>query len=470
MPEFIPDLFTPLHPKRPSLKNGTHSSSKGVTGFTQPKIPEKNKHIYTVSEITQDIKLILENTFGEVWVEGEISNFRAVTSGHFYFSLKDKDAVLAAAIFSRVNKDIKFKLEDGLKVICFGKVDVYPPKGQYQLIVEKIEPKGIGSLQLALEQLKQKLEKEGLFSVAHKRPMPYLPSRIGVVTSLSGAAVKDILKVLDRRFSDAHIIICPAQVQGEGAREEIARAIQDFNRFNEGLPQDERVEAMIVGRGGGSIEDLWAFNEEAVARAIYNSRIPIISAVGHERDWTIADLVADVRAATPSVAAELVIPKKDDLKEKIDNLSASLQGSFLDIASGFQETTDNLAHRLRLNMEYILELILGRFNISHKKLAILNPAVLIQQYKIRTLDLARQIYVRMAHFTKLKDSEFVKAAEKLSNLSPLNILSRGYSITFKVSDGTIVKDARFLKAGDSIKNRLHKGEILSQVMEVNKNG
>ena len=404
----------------------------------------KTRRIFTVSEITQDIKLILESNFAEVWVEGEVSNFRQYPSGHDYLSLKDQAAILTAVIFNRNSKEIKFKIEDGLKVICLGKVEVYAPRGQYQLIIEKIEPKGIGSLQLALEQLKQKLEKEGLFSLAHKRPIPYLPSRIGVVTSLSGAAIKDVLKVLERRFKDVHIIINPVRVQGENAKEEIALGIKDFNDFNSRVSGNERIEVMIVGRGGGSTEDLWAFNEEVVARAIYHSQIPVISAVGHERDVTIADLVADLRAATPSVAAEIVIPKKEDLKDNLDSLIKNLKQSFLDLGQNFQDTIDALMHRLRLK----------------------NPVVLIDEYKQRAQDYARQISVRMTHFMKLKQSEFTKAIEKLSGLSPLNILARGYSITFKMADGAVIKEAKAIKAGEVIKTRLHKGEILSQVREV----
>ena len=404
----------------------------------------KTRRIFTVSEITQDIKLILESNFAEVWVEGEVSNFRQYPSGHDYLSLKDQAAILTAVIFNRNSKEIKFKIEDGLKVICLGKVEVYAPRGQYQLIIEKIEPKGIGSLQLALEQLKQKLEKEGLFSLAHKRPIPYLPSRIGVVTSLSGAAIKDVLKVLERRFKDVHIIINPVRVQGENAKEEIALGIKDFNDFNSRVSENERIEVMIVGRGGGSTEDLWAFNEEVVARAIYHSQIPVISAVGHERDVTIADLVADLRAATPSVAAEIVIPKKEDLKDNLDSLIKNLKQSFLDLGQNFQDTIDALMHRLRLK----------------------NPVVLIDEYKQRAQDYARQISVRMTHFMKLKQSEFTKAIEKLSGLSPLNILARGYSITFKMADGAVIKEAKAIKAGEVIKTRLHKGEILSQVREV----
>jgi exodeoxyribonuclease VII large subunit len=439
--------------------------------FTSQAHLKKNKHIYTVSEITQDIKLILENTLAEVWVEGEVSNFKIhPPSGHFYFSLKDQSAVLEAAMFSGVNKEVKFKIENGLKVICFGKISTYGPRSQYNLIVERIEPKGMGSLQLALEQLKQKLEKEGLFSTEHKRPIPYLPARIGVVTSLSGAAVKDILKVLDRRFKDINIIINPVRVQGEGAKEEIAQAIKDFNHLNEDLPVDQHIEVMIVGRGGGSIEDLWAFNEEIVARAIYNSKIPIISAVGHERDTTIADLVADVRAATPSVAAELVIPKKEDLREKVDILSEDIRRSFLDIAENFKANMDDLAHRLGLSIQNLLKLNVSELESAQKKLALLNPSVLIQQHKTKIADLVRQIHIRLGHFIKLKQSEFNVAIEKLSSLSPLNILARGYSITFEMPQGSILKDAKFVKIGDTIKTKLHKGEFLSQIKEVNKNG
>ena len=406
---------------------------------------DTKRHIYTVAEITQDIKLILENTFAQVWVEGEVSNFRPHPSGHSYFSLKDKNAILKAVIFARTALETKFKLEDGLQLICYGKIDVYPPHGQYQLIIEKVEPKGIGSLQLALEQLKKKLEKEGLFTQEHKRPIPYLPSRIGLVTSVSGAAIKDILKVLDRRFGDVHVVVSPVQVQGDAAKDEIASAIDNFNRYNEELPLKERIEVLIVGRGGGSIEDLWAFNEEIVARAIYNSSIPVISAVGHERDWTIADLVADMRAPTPSVAAELVVPEKSELRLQVEEQVESLN----------------------LSMSHALELLRQELIGAQKKLSLLNPVTLLNQHKEKVLDLARQIFVRTEHFLKLRQAGFNTAIEKLSSLSPLNILARGYSITFKMPGEEIIKDKQTLKSGDIIKTRLHKGEILSKVTEVN---
>jgi exodeoxyribonuclease VII large subunit len=280
--------------------------------------------IYSVSEITFAVKAMLEGNFQGVWVEGEISNCRLQPSGHCYCSLKDDSSILSAVIFSRMFREVKFKVEDGLKVVCYGSLGVYAPQGKYQLIVERIEPKGIGALQLALEQLKEKLEKEGLFAPEHKRAIPYLPAKIGIVTSPTGAAIKDMLKVLERRFKDVHILLAPVRVQGDGAKEEISQAIRDFNEYNETLPEGEKIEVLIVGRGGGSIEDLWAFNEELVCRAIYASGIPVISAVGHERDVTVSDLVADVRAATPSVAAELVLPEKEELRENLDSLTQGL--------------------------------------------------------------------------------------------------------------------------------------------------
>jgi exodeoxyribonuclease VII large subunit len=437
-----------------------------VTNLKNKSMADRPAHIYTISEITQDIKLILENTFDQVWVEGEVSGLSRIPTGTVFFNLKDSASLLKCVIFFSAASNIKFELKDGMQLICCGRISVYEKDGKYQLYVQSAEPKGIGSLQLALEQLKQKLEKEGLFKPEHKREIPYLPSRIGVVTSLSGAAIKDILKVLDRRFKDTHIIINPAKVQGEGAKEEIAQAIKDFNDFNSRLDPTSRIEVMIVGRGGGSIEDLWAFNEEIVARAIYNSKIPVISAVGHERDVTIADLVADVRAATPSVAAELVIPKKEDLKDRLIELAGDLKRTLSEIALNFQENIDELLHRLLLGAGHILELNAGELNTLAKKLTLLNPRVIINRYQEKMTDLASQIYVRLNHFIKLRQAEFTKALEKLSSLSPLNILGRGYSITFQMPEDRIIKEAAGVKVGEFIKTKLHKGEILSQVTEV----
>jgi len=439
---------------------------KRETGLFAPTASSsKSDRVYRVCEITQDIKIILENTFEGIWVEGEISNVRVSSSGHQYFSLKDENAVLQAVVFSRIAIGAKFKLEDGLKVLCFGNVEVYPPHGKYQLIVEKVEPKGLGSLQLALEQLKNRLDKDGLFSVEHKRQIPYLPQRVGVVTSLQGAAIKDILKVLDRRFRGVHIAIRPVQVQGDSAKEQIAGAIDDFNLFNERLPVDEKIEVLIVGRGGGSIEDLWAFNEEVVVRAIYKSRIPVISAVGHERDITLADLVADVRASTPSAAAEMVIPRKEDLKIDLQNVTLDLKRSFGDICRSFTDRIDNLVHRLKINSVHALDLNISNLGAMAKKLILLNPASEINQHLLKIDDLAKRLRSCAGHFLEMRQAHFKNAASRLYALSPLNILSRGYSITFSDSEGGVIKDAESVKKEDIIRTKLHKGELISRVLD-----
>ena len=433
--------------------------------FAGIKAPGEKKHIFTVSEITQEIKSLLEAGLQEIWVEGEISNCRPSAAGHLYFSLKDQNSLLSAVIFSRTAKEVPFKLVDGQKVICFGNIEVYGPRGQYQIIIEKIEPQGVGSLQLALEQLKQKLEKEGLFAPAHKRRIPYLPSNIGVVTSLQGAAIKDILKVLDRRFKDVHVVISPVRVQGDGAKEDIARAIEGFNRFNQQAGPSEKIEVLIVGRGGGSIEDLWAFNEEVVARAIYNSAIPVISAVGHERDVTIADLVADVRAATPSVAAELAIPPREELRERLRGLTQDLQRALVDALELSFEALERLMHGLHLSVDHTLELSMSTFEAVYKKLNVLNPAVSIIHSQEKIADLEKNIVLTFAHFLRLRESEFKRNVEKLSSLSPLGILGRGYSITF-TEEGEVVKDIAAIRTGDTIKTRLHKGTVVSQVKDL----
>jgi len=253
------------------------------------------KHVYTVSELTFNIRARLEQNFGTVWVEGEISNFVNHQSGHMYFSIRDKQSVLSCVLFRSMNAHLKFEIKNGMQVLCFGKISVYDKRGQYQLYVERIEPKGAGALTIAFEQLKEKLNKEGLFDEAGKIPIPYLPTRVGVITSPTGAAIRDILNVAKRRFSNIEIILNPVRVQGDMAKGEIVEALDLFNTL-------ENVDVIILGRGGGSLEDLWPFNEEMVARAVYRSGIPVVSAVGHEVDWTICDFVSDKRAPTPSAA------------------------------------------------------------------------------------------------------------------------------------------------------------------------
>jgi len=401
--------------------------------FSQIKGPER--HIYKVREITKDIKLILENSFGEVWVEGEVSNFKSAASGHFYFSLKDESAVLAAAMFSRANKEVKFKIEDGLKMVCFGRIDVYPPRGNYQLIVEKIEPKGIGARQLAFEQLKKKLFKEGLFEQAHKKPLPAMPFKLGVVTSSQGAAVRDILQILRKGAPFIDLIIRPVRVQGEAASGEIAGAIEDFNKFGQ-------VDALIISRGGGSIEDLWSFNEEIVARAIYNSKLPTISAVGHQINITLSDLVADVFVETPSAAAKIIVDRRNVLLADLDNYRHSLSSSILEVI---------------YNLKHALAVLLGALISPLDRL--LEKQQLIDEF---SAGLNRQIR-QILNITQEKLSYII---EKLEVLSPLSVLSRGYSLSTQLGTGEIIKDAAKLNEGDKIKTILDKGSFISTVREV----
>ncbi len=398
---------------------------------------EKEKHIYTVSELTKYIRVILEDSFPAVWIEGEVSNYTLHSSGHIYFSLRDANSSLKCAFFRRANEKLKFKMKDGMKMICFGAISVYEARGDYQLIVEEVEPKGIGALQLQFQQLKEKLLKEGLFDESRKVPIPFLPTRIGVVTSPTGAAIRDILNIARRRFSNVEIIINPVKVQGAGAKTEIANAIRQFNKL-------KNIDVMIVTRGGGSLEDLWPFNEEVVARAIYESEIPVISAVGHEIDYTISDFVSDFRAPTPSAAAELVIPKKEDLVKVINTSVTRLKNA---IAGKINTLTERLA---TLKESYILR----------------QPLNLIVQYEQKIDDLRKDIAIRIDHIVKMRGENFNLLASKLEVLSPLAILNRGYSITTKLPEGAIVKSSRMLKKNDIVETKLGSGKFKSRVEEI----
>lgn len=391
--------------------------------------------IFTVSEITQDIKLVLENTFAEVWVEGEVSNFRPAASGHFYFTLKDKQAVLQAAMFAGARRDLKFKLEDGLKVICFGKIDVYPPRGQYQLIVERIEPKGVGAQQLAFEQLKVKLFKEGLFAAEHKRPLPLMPFRIGIVTSVASAAVRDILGILRKGASCIDVVIRSVRVQGESASGEIAAAIGEFNEFKD-------VDIIIISRGGGSIEDLWSFNEEVVARAIYSSKIPTISAVGHQINSTLSDLVADVFVETPSAAAKIIVDKKNALLADLDSYRYQIYSFALE---GLNKSNNNLValkHMLKSPLDRLLE-----------KQQLLDELNVVLSNNI-------------GHYLNLTSQRITSLIERLDALSPLAVLSRGYSLSMLMPEGVIIRDATKLRKGDLVKTVLNAGGFISLVEDI----
>lgn len=372
---------------------------------------KEGRLIYSVSQLTSNIKTILEDSFSNIWVEGEISNFKSHSSGHLYFTLKDHRSEMKCVFFKSENEKVKFEIKDGLLVNCAGRISIYEKQGVYQFYVSKMEPKGIGALQLAFEQLKEKLFKEGLFDQSHKKNLPFVPDRIGIVTSPTGAAIRDILHVLEKRFSNVEIIINPVRVQGDEAKDEIASAIEDFNRLN-------NVDVIIIGRGGGSLEDLWAFNEEIVARAIYNSNIPVISAVGHEIDWTISDFVADVRAPTPSVAAELVIARKAELIDRLEGIEKKLRSYPLDILKEYEQELDNIADTLALHFE---------------------------------------------HYIKLKGENIKLLSEKIGLLSPLNILKRGYSITFKLPNRDVIRTMKDIQKGALIETLLSDGGLISKV-------
>ena len=411
------------------------TNQKPLEGFPE----EINENFFTVSEISRGIRTSLEHKFSNIGVLGEISNVRKPSSGHIYLTLKDKNSQLQAVVFRNSASRIKFELKDGMEVISFGSITVYEPRGQYQLIINKIEPKGIGALQLAFQQLKEKLEKEGLFDSAHKKPLPFIPQKIGIVTSPTGAAIKDILNIIDRRLANVEILIYPVKVQGEGAAQEIAEAIT-------GLNSDSDIDVIIAGRGGGSMEDLWAFNEEVVARSIYSSRIPIISAVGHEIDITIADLVADKRALTPSEAGELVVPRKDLLIEKIEKFKARLLQS--------------LTGKLRLSKEKLV--IIGN------SYAMKQPFDRLNRWQQRLDEFAQRLNLNITHALNTEREKLSGIAGKLESLSPLNVLKRGYAITTRLENSKPLRNIIDLSKGDKIKINLSKGSIISEILSVEK--
>lgn len=389
--------------------------------------------IYSVSEITREIRLLIEERFGEVVIEGEISNFKPAGSGHFYFNLKDDQSQIRAVMFRGANLKLKFRAEQGLAVRCYGRLSLYEPRGEYQIIVEQMELKGVGALQLAFEQLKKKLEAEGLFAAERKRPLPFLPKKIGIITSPTGAVIRDMINVLTRRFPNVHIILSPVLVQGTEAAAQIAEAIREMN-------EREDIDLLIVGRGGGSIEDLWAFNEEVVARAIVASRIVVISAVGHETDFTIADFVADVRAPTPSVAAELAVPVMADLLMTIDS------------------------HRERLVQCMEQKLENARLQVRQWKAYFRDPGRRVIEFSFKIQHYREQL-AHLVHNKLQRISDEKKRLQSLlESLSPLAVLERGYSITLRQGDSTPLKQSNTTHEGDALEIRLHEGKIKARVV------
>ncbi len=398
---------------------------------------EEPRKIYKVSEINKIAKNLLEEEFPEIWLEGEISNFTLHSSGHLYFSLKDEDAQINAIMYKWQAGQLEFVPENGMKVIAQGKISVFVKGGRYQIIVYGLKPIGIGALQQAFEQLKRKLEKEGLFDKARKRPIPMLPQKIGIVTSPTGAAIRDILNIIERRFANVHILVHPVRVQGDRAAGEIAEAIA---YVNERFPS---LDVLIVGRGGGSLEDLWPFNREIVARAIYNSRIPVISAVGHEVDYTIADFVADLRASTPSAAAELVVTNKIELEKKILLLTS----------------------KIKLSMKHELDELTSQYRRLVDSRIFLHPEELYSQFQQEIDYYLEKITSKCAYFLDFQKERLNSIAGKLNVLSPLNILARGYSIAYKLPENEILKSISQVTMKDKVKVKLHRGEIICTVEE-----
>ena len=386
------------------------------------------KNVMTITELTRQIKFSLESSFPRVWVEGEISNFKQHTSGHLYFTLKDEGAQLSALMWRSRVANLTFQPEDGMKVIVRGSITVYPPRGNYQLDADQIQPLGLGELQQAFERLKRKLDAEGLFDTDHKKPIPEFPERIGIITSETGAALQDIRSVLSRRHPSVVLILAPVRVQGAGAAEEIADAIKFMNQIS-------GIDVLIVGRGGGSLEDLWAFNEESVARAIYASKIPIISAVGHEIDFSIADFTADMRAPTPSAAAELVVRDRSELLEDIGNMCYTMHGALDNQMSGLRERTLSLVTSYSFN----------------------RPKDLVREFSQRLDELERGLGISFTHAAQIVGQTYSSLRLQLQALSPGGVLKRGYAIVRK--EGRIVSSADLLGINDVADIQFHDGTV-----------
>ena len=454
-----------------STETPNHLEAENPSGQTQ---------VYSVSGLTRDIRAILEAAFDSVWVEGEISNFRTVASGHSYFVLKDDKAQIRCVLFKGHRARIKFQPADGDQVLMFGRISVYDARGEYQVIAESLEPRGLGALQKAYEQLKDKLEKDGLFSKENKNALPEFPWKIGVVTSSTGAAVRDILNIIRRRNPKVSVLLYPAKVQGEGAAEEIVLGIEELDRRKD-------IEVIIVGRGGGSLEDLWAFNEVDVARAIFASKTPVVSAVGHEIDFTIADFVADLRAPTPSAAAELTVPLLQDTLKEIRSLNEMLLTTLHKKLEYYRDLLKRLMDRrffhqpkeifnpqiqrlddfhMRLTRGLEQSLVSHQQNLSDKahRLFQASPEKHIQHMEENRMMLKK----RMIHITesqiRFKKERFEGILKNLNAINPLAILERGYSICSK--EGESLKNTEGINPGDDIKIKLSRGSLDCKVKKI----
>src|SRR5208283_32769 len=427
--------------------------------------------LITVTELVRRVRDALDATLSEGWVVGEISNARLAPSNHLYFTLKDSRSAINAVMFKTAFNRLRFKVVDGMEVIVRGRVQVYEQRGSLQLYAEEMEPRGVGALQVAFEQLKRRLEAEGLFDLARKRAMPFLPRRIGIVTARGGAGLRDMLRILLDRFPSVHVIFRPARVQGDGSANEIADAIADLNR-------DGRAEVLIVGRGGGSLEDLWAFNEEIVARAIFKSVIPVISAVGHEVDYTIADFVADLRAPTPTAAAQMVVPSLAELTERVASLGASLASVMQRELTGRRESIDDLAARIRhpgvaiaqarervaeiegeLAQAVSSRIAERRRSVRELRLRLRSPGAMVREMRLATSRLGISLVHGAQSALEGRRRRLGALAGRLDALSPLKVLDRGYAVVVNKSNSRAVLDAATVKLDDELDIRLARGRL-----------
>ena len=404
---------------------------------------EETRRVITVSQLNEYIKAVIEGqpVLRSLFVKGEISNFtNHYKTGHFYFTLKDENSLVRCIMFKGFAEKLKFVPENGMKVILHGKVSAYPRDGQYQIYADNMEPDGIGALYIAYEQLKAKLEKEGLFDQSKKRPLPKIPKRVGIITSPTGAAIRDIINVLGRRFPYAEGVLYPALVQGDGAPAQLISGVKYFNSEN-------NVDVIIIGRGGGSIEDLWAFNDEGLAREIYASHIPVISAVGHETDFTICDFVSDRRAPTPSAAAELAVPETMELKQKILNIIGRMDMLILHNIKNNRQKLDELAAKRVLN----------------------TPDFIVDDRRYQLMNLDTRMENGMKYSVSLKKELFARYTSKLEALNPMSVISRGYSAVF-ADDGKLIKSVDQVEVGDRLNFKTVDGSVSAEVKGKVKNG
>ncbi len=477
----------------PPQKDGNFNKEEPISNPSSPQIHQRGKFIIspesnqvqnplTVSQLTRQITMLLEGKFRSLKVEGELSNVKRAASGHLYYTLKDDQSQIRCVMFRKAKSNLGFEPEDGLEVVVRGHLSVYQQRGEYQVVVSSMEPKGLGALQFAFEQLKAKLDAEGLFSLENKKPIPFLPRRIGIVTSPTGAVIHDMLTVLERRFKGIPVLFFPVQVQGSLAASSIAEAINYLNT----LRDSQQIDVLIIGRGGGSLEDLWAFNDEKLARTIYSSVIPVISAVGHETDFTISDFVSDLRAPTPSAALEMAVPKKDDLEntviQKRDRLERIMQQQLDRLIENVEDVRRRFSSPIALvrqNAQHVddmdsllderskrkLENLLILSSGVEEKLFLLSPGREIET-QCHSLNLLQGRLTRAVGLLHIKESESVRQKmDLLDSLSPLSVLHRGYSVTLD-KKGKTLQSVKEVQSGEELQVRMEDGTLKTKVVSI----